>query len=487
MALLSTHPLSIRSGARDDMVFSSLTFLFAFLPLTLLVYYAVPRALRNVVLLGGSLLFYTWGEGFFVALMLASITLNFVAGLVVDRRRGSRAGRGFMTLFVALNLGLLAAFKYANFIVDNLNSALGVAIELDPVHLPIGISFFTFQALSYLIDVHRGQVDAQRNPLNVALYISMFPQLIAGPIVRYHDVARQLVERVFRREEFAYGVRRFVLGLGKKVLIANVLARVADGVFALAPGEMSPVLAWLGVVCYAFQIYFDFSGYSDMAIGLGRMFGFTFLENFAHPYVARSIQDFWRRWHLSLSTWFRDYLYVPLGGNRVAKWRVYANLVTVFFLCGLWHGAAWNFVLWGLLHGAFLVLERAGGKRVLARVPRVAGHAYTLLVVLVGWVFFRAETLSSALSYLRVMFVGGGMDPLPVETFLDREVLIALLVAVPASLPIASTLTRRFENASTPARAGRSVVRLAFVGSVFSATVLYLVAGTYNPFIYFRF
>ncbi len=466
------------------MVFSSLTFLFAFLPLVLVAYFVVPRVAKNAVLLASSLVFYAWGEGEWVALMLVSIALNWVGGLAIARTRASGSGGAVLAVFVGLDLALLAAFKYANFLADNANALLGTAFELDPVHLPIGISFFTFQALSYLVDVRRGDAEVDKNPLNVALYISMFPQLIAGPIVRYHDVARQIAERVVGREDFAYGVRRFVLGLGKKVLVANVLARVADGVFALGAAEMSAPLAWLGAVCYAFQIYFDFSGYSDMAIGLGRMFGFRFLENFEHPYIACSVQDFWRRWHISLSTWFRDYLYVPLGGNRVATWRVYLNLGLVFFLCGLWHGAAWNFVVWGLMHGTFLVLERAGGGARLARAPRLVGHAYTLSVVLVGWVFFRAATLGDAVAFLEVMFAGGAADPLPLASFLDREVVLALVVAAVGSVPLAARIGLLREKAESAAFAA---ARLAFVASVFGATVLYLVAGTYNPFIYFRF
>jgi alginate O-acetyltransferase complex protein AlgI len=469
------------------MVFSSLTFLFAFLPLTLLLYYLAPKSVRNVVLLAASLFFYSWGEGLYVLLMLWTLALNYAGGLLIDRLRGRPGERAVLTLFVALNLALLAVFKYANFIVDNLNVALEAGglspLELDPVHLPIGISFFTFQALSYLVDVYRRQAPVQRNPLNIALYVSMFPQLIAGPIVRYHDVAKQILERTFRSEDFAYGVRRFVIGLGKKVLIANVVGRVADQAFDQAPGTLSAPVAWLGVVCYAFQIYFDFSGYSDMAIGLGRMFGFRFLENFRYPYIASSIQEFWRRWHISLSSWFRDYLYIPLGGNRKGSLRVYLNLVTVFFLCGLWHGASWNFVIWGLIHGLFLVSERLGLTRLLGRAPLPVRHMYALLVVLVGWVFFRATTLPEAVAYLGSMFGAAANDPLPLAAFVNGEVLLALAIAIPASLPIVS-LGERW-SARSPAVF--SVARLTYVAVVFSLSVMYLTADTYNPFIYFRF
>jgi len=469
------------------MVFSSLTFLYAFLPLVLLVTFVAPRSARNALLLAASLLFYAWGERGYVLLMLGSIALNYVAGLVVDRRRGRGTERAVLLLFVGANLALLAAFKYANFAVDNANALLGLELELAPVHLPIGISFFTFQALSYLVDVHRGEARAQRNPLNVALYVSMFPQLVAGPIVRYHDVARQITRRVVTRAGFALGIRRFVVGLGKKILLANVLGRLADEAFALEAAELSGPVAWAGVVAYAFQIYFDFSGYSDMAIGLGHMLGFRFLENFRHPYVARSLQDFWRRWHVSLSTWFRDYLYVPLGGNRVAPWRVYLNLFTVFFLCGLWHGASWNFALWGLLHGTFLVLERLGLGRVLVRLPRAVGHAYTLLVVLLSWVLFRAETLTASGVHLSAMFLGGAPDALPLSTFLDRELALAFLVALFASTPIAAAIGRRMALDTERQAFGPGLLRLGTLAGVFACTLLYLVAGTFDPFIYFRF
>ena len=294
----------------------------------------------------------------------------------------------------------MIVFKYADFLVGNLNALLGplrlAPLSLPGIALPIGISFFTFQALSYVIDVYRREVPVQRNPFDLGLYIALFPQLIAGPIVRYHDVARQLVERVVTRQGFAYGVERFVVGLGKKVLIANTLAVQADLIFAIPADQLTAPVAWFGLVCYTLQIYFDFSGYSDMAIGLGYMFGFRFLENFSHPYVAQSITEFWRRWHISLSTWFRDYLYVPLGGNRGSALRTYRNLVLVFFLCGLWHGASWSFVVWGLLHGFLLVIERMGLGRLMARWPRALRHAWTLFFVMIAWVFFRADSLPQA-------------------------------------------------------------------------------------------
>jgi alginate O-acetyltransferase complex protein AlgI len=368
-----------------------------------------------------------------------------------------------------------------------------------PIHLPIGISFFTFQALSYVIDVYRGTVPAQRNPFHFGLYVSLFPQLIAGPIVRYADVAGQILERTVTREGFARGVQRFIIGLGKKMLIANTLASSADRVFALPAGELTLAAAWLGVVCYALQIYFDFSGYSDMAIGLGRMFGFDFLENFHYPYVARSVTEFWRRWHLSLSTWFRDYVYHPLGGNRQGRARTYANLLIVFFLCGLWHGASWTFIVWGLFHGAFLVLERLGLSRALERAWLPVRHAYTLLVVLVGWVFFRADSLAQAMLFLEAMVGLGaaGLSSMATLEYATLETVLVMMVAIPAATPLLPALQDR-ANALLEDCRQRSwpvwPIEIAYHGAgtlglaaLFLLSACTLAAGTYNPFIYFRF
>ena len=338
------------------MVFSAPIFLFLFLPIVLALYFVTPSRMRNPLLLGASLVFYGWGEPRFVAVMLASALVNYGFALAIGA--GTRR-RLLLSLAITVNLGLLAVYKYSDFAVANVNTLLGwtgVPLLARPgLILPLGISFFTFHAVSYLMDVYRGRVPAQRNPLDVALYIALFPQLIAGPIVRYATIAPEIARRRTTWDGLVWGIRRFVVGLGKKVLIANTLARPADAVFGLPPSEMSAGLAWLGVACYALQIYFDFSGYSDMAIGLARIFGFPFPENFRYPYVSRSLTEFWRRWHISLSTWFRDYLYVPLGGNRRGPARVYLNLVVVFVFCGLWHGASWTFLVWGLFHGVFLV------------------------------------------------------------------------------------------------------------------------------------
>ena len=483
------------------MVFSSPVFLFLFLPTVLGLHFLVPRKLRNLVLLVASLLFYAWGETFFVLIMLCSITANYLLGVWIDHVRERPTARLVLVLTVLVNIGLLGTFKYANFIIDNLNVLLGWAalgtIGVDRIHLPIGISFFTFQAMSYVIDVYRGEAERQKNPVNVALYISLFPQLIAGPIVRYRDVARQLVSRVIDREGFASGVRRFIIGLGKKVLIANTMALPADKVFALAPDQLTPGTAWLGVACYTLQIYFDFSGYSDMAIGLGRMFGLHFLENFNFPYISKSVREFWRRWHISLSTWFRDYLYVPLGGSRRTPARTYLNLVIVFFLCGLWHGASWTFVVWGIYHGVFLVIERLGLERRVERLPRPVRHLYTMLVVVVGWVLFRSETFGQAVAFLASMagFAGKAAGTQSLSTYLNAEVVLVLVAGAIGSTPVLGALSRWRGTLAAPGATANqrsldvalSFAALAGYVLVFLACAMSLSAGTYNPFIYFRF
>jgi alginate O-acetyltransferase complex protein AlgI len=496
------------------MVFSSRVFLFLFLPAVLLVYFTAPRRLRNSVLLLASLFFYCWGEPRQFGLMLASIGLNHLLGLLAGWSRGRSAGRQSLGpwvigLTVAANLGLLGYYKYANFVVDSLNPLLAWAgfteIVCRPIALPVGISFYTFQAMSYVIDVYRGEVPAEKNPLRTALYISLFPQLIAGPIVRYTDVAADMANRNITLDMFAEGVRRFLIGLAKKVLLANSLATAADAIFEIPDGGATFTVAWLGIVCYALQLYFDFSGYSDMAIGLGWMLGFRFLENFDYPYISRSITEFWRRWHLSLSTWFRDYLYVPLGGNRRGTARTYFNLLTVFLLCGLWHGASWSFVLWGLFHGAFLIAERAGLGRFLEARSAFMRHAYTLVVLAFGWVLFRAESPAHAVAYWKSMV---GLGPSNSEDglfiYLSSGLAIALAVALVSATPAwerlgewAGKLGNRSgqcaasEADSTPLPvwldglwAGARVVSL---GCLLFATASALMASTYNPFIYFRF
>jgi alginate O-acetyltransferase complex protein AlgI len=486
-------------------LFSEPIFLFLFLPVLLALYFA-PRALgrtghagyANVLLLAASVVFYASGGGWFTGLMLASIAFNYRMAIAVDRGRATGAARRRLAAAVAINLLVLGVFKYANFFADNLNALLlstgGARVPVPRVLLPIGISFFTFHAISYVVDVYRRDAAAQKNPVHAALYLLLFPQLIAGPIIRYRDIADQLARRRVSLDDFADGVRRFVTGLAKKVLVANVVAHPADRIFAMPADQWSAPLAWLGVTCYAIQIYFDFSGYSDMAIGLGRMFGFRFPENFRWPYVARSVQEFWRRWHISLSTWFRDYLYVPLGGNRVSPRRVYLNLVTVFALCGLWHGASWNFVVWGLFHGAFLVLERLGLADRVSRLPSPFRHVYAMAVVMIGWVFFRADTLGAAAAFLKAMAGFGTAAPTPYTAawFLTPHVGSTLAAGIVLSAPVAPALARWRDRVLTDRarpRAAWTMAAAATAGFValLLGSIVQVAAGTYDPFIYFRF
>jgi alginate O-acetyltransferase complex protein AlgI len=507
------------------MVFSSITFLFLFLPLTLALVHAIElpgrlgvwprlfRQLANLFLLGASLLFYFWGESLLIWALLLTVGINYVCALVISGvgRRGTRPPlevggprtRGqtaALWLAVLSSLALLGFFKYFGFGLANYNR-LVAAVGLDAlqwhtalsVALPLGISFYTFQALSYTIDVYRGHVQATRNPIDFACYVTLFPQLVAGPIVRYADVARELVSRAATAAEFASGTTRFTLGLGKKVLLANTLASTADRIFALPAEQLSCNLAWLGVIAYTLQIYYDFSGYSDMAIGMGRMLGFRFPENFRLPYAARSIQDFWRRWHISLSTWLRDYLYIPLGGSRGSTLRTYVNLWLVFLLCGLWHGAGWTFVAWGLYHGLFLVLERRGLARWLERLGAPFGHAYTLLVVMCGWVLFRSDSIPQAGAFLRAMFDLGGAwgHTSPV---LDNDGKLALVLGAVLASPLVGWLGERWrafiQERSPSGWAGElafQTLRTAGTTALLALAAMWLAAGTYNPFIYFRF
>jgi len=477
------------------MVFASPLFLFLFLPLTLAAYFAVPTRWRNGVLLVASLSFYAWGEAPYLALVVGSVFFNYAIGGAIGRTPDPRTRKRWLAAGVTGNLTALAIFKYANFAVANVN-AIAPVLAITPlavaaIPLPLGISFFTFHAISYVVDVYKRNAQAERNLPRFALYILLFPQLIAGPIIRWRDIAAQLPERPQRIADFSYGVRRFVLGLGKKVLIANTLGRTADQIFSLPAADLTTPLAWLGLVCYTLQIYFDFSGYSDMAIGLMRMFGFRILENFNYPYIARSIREFWRRWHISLSNWFRDYLYIPLGGNQRGERRAYANLVLVFLLCGLWHGASWPFVLWGAWHGAFLVVERAGLDRVLRRIGPLT-HAYAVLAVMGGWVLFRCETFTHAASYYAALagFAHGDPARHPLPEFANPFILSTLVVAIVFSTPLARQIGRLRDRIAGRAGAIGTLVLgadLAWTSAVFIVSSAFLAAGTYNPFIYFRF
>jgi alginate O-acetyltransferase complex protein AlgI len=484
------------------MAFSSPIFLFLFLPVVLTVYpFARKLRLKNLWLLLVSILFYAWGEVACVSLMLASTLMNYALGLWVDNETKTARRKWAVGLAIGLNIGLLTFFKYANFLAENLNSLL-TFLKLDAVHwnavrLPIGISFFTFHALSYVIDIYRRKAKAAQSPAGVALYIFLFPQLIAGPILRWSAMAPQIARRLITIDGFVEGIRRFVYGLAKKMLIANVVAVPASKVFSMPARELSPELAWFGTLCYTLQIYYDFSGYSDMAVGLGKMFGFEFIENFNSPYIAESIKDFWRRWHISLSSWFRDYLYVPLGGNRCSKARTCANLLTVFFLCGLWHGASWTFVIWGLYHGIFLILERTRFGPFVASLSRPLRHIYTLVVVMVGWVLFRADTLPQAMTFLSLMFGVRQATELRqlLGMHLTNQVTCAILLGVLFSMPFRPWLGRLRGKlmAALPRgiRPGILCADLVFepvlLMGLFILSAVWLAGGTYNPFIYFRF
>jgi len=483
------------------MLFSEPIFLFLFLPVLLAVYFATPERYKNFVLTISSLIFYAAGEDRFLPWLLGSIAVNYWIAIALDKYRGTDYSLPLLILGVTSDLGLLIVFKYAAFIINNLNHLLALGhihqLSLPSPRLPLGISFFTFHKISYKVDVYRGTAEVRRQPLDLALYILLFPQLIAGPIIRYHDIADQIFRRTISRSTFAEGVRRFVIGLGKKMIIANTVALPADKIFAIPHHELTCGLAWLGVICYSLQIYFDFSGYSDMAIGLGKMFGFRFLENFDYPYIASSITGFWRRWHISLSRWFRDYLYIPLGGNRCKPIRTYFNLLTVFLLCGAWHGASWHFVVWGLFHGSFLVIERLGLTKVLKSAPKSLAHVYTLLVVMIGWVLFRAETQPQAWSFLMAMtgFAQGDAIRHHIDLYLNTELMLVILIGLVGSTPVGPALSRWLSQSSSgdaaQARPVLAVIsttfELLFFGVVFSYSILLMVAGTYSPFIYFRF
>ena len=483
--------------------FTAPTFLFLFLPVVLAAYFVAPKPLRNTVLLIASILFYAEGEKLYTLVMVFSIVFNYVFGLVLDSAQHPHARKLLLVTGVVVNLALLATYKYADFIIGNLNVLLHMAhlpaMRLRHLHLPIGISFFTFHALSYVTDVYRREVRAMRRFDSFALYITLFPQLIAGPIIRYKIIANQFSDRQVTLEGFAEGIRRFIIGLGKKLIIADTVAYVADQIFDahVQTNLLTPSVAWLGIVCYTLEIYFDFSGYSDMAIGMGRMFGFVFPENFNYPYISSSITDFWRRWHITLSSWFRDYLYIPMGGNRRRPIRVYFNLLTVFFLCGLWHGATWSFVIWGLYHGTFLILERLGFGRWLETRAGPLRHVYVLLVVMVGWVFFNARDLSQAVTYLSVMFGlrhGSGLE-YNVGLYLNPAVRLAIVAGILGSTPIVPMLRRAWERlAGSEAESGNLLVELFGRAAGVAALVLIYVSsammsahGSYSPFIYYRF
>ncbi len=474
------------------MVFSSILFLWALFPVILVTYYLpLPRSkaehrlkFQNFMLVVFSLFFYAWGEPKYIFLMLFSVLINFSFGLLIEQKKQKSL---LLAFCVAANLLLLGYFKYFNFFVEIWNQLAGSTAQLSvkTVALPIGISFYTFQALSYVVDVYRGENRAQKSFLYMMLYISFFPQLIAGPIVKYHDIEQQIEDRRVTPDDFCYGIKRFIFGLGKKVILSNTFAEVVDLAFAYHPANLSRRLLWGTAILYMLQIYFDFSGYSDMAIGLGKMFGFSFQENFLLPYTATSIRDFWRKWHVSLSSWFREYVYIPLGGNRKGTVRTYINLVAVFFLTGIWHGAGWTFIIWGFYHGFFNILERCFlGKWMGKGRWNILEHIYTLFVVLIGWVIFRAPTFSYALDYIRYMFVPHECM-LQAERFFSTKVTLYMIIGILGS-GIVQRLLRQ-KNFRFAADSRISLAGMAGYMAVMWLSLMLLVNNTYNPFIYFRF
>ncbi len=476
------------------MVFSSLTFLCIFLPVVFLLYTVIPNLkIQNALLIIASLFFYAYGEPVYVFLMILSSLFNYLCALWVCKNP-EKKNKFAMILAVIINLGVLGVFKYTGFLLDSVNAITGLSIPVPQIALPIGISFFTFQALSYVLDVYLDKTDVQKNFFNILLYVSFFPQLIAGPIVKYHDVNEQIENRRQNLDKVALGLRRFIVGLSKKVFIANSMGAVADNIFATTTSDMSILTAWVGAIAYIFQIYYDFCGYSDMAIGLGHMFGFEFKENFNYPYSAKNIQDFWRRWHISLSTWFKEYLYIPLGGNRKGKFRTALNKIIVFFATGLWHGANWTFVIWGLWHGMFLLLEEF--IPILKKLPKFINHIYTMLVVTLGFVLFRADSIGYAVNYVAKMFTGfdSGQESLSLcVSQLTPWFVAMLIVAVIGCGPI-KNLTKIIQEHSHADGATLStkwkVIQTALYVLSFVMLLWCIVrlSGTaYNPFIYFRF
>ena len=481
------------------MVFSTPIFLFLFLPITFLFVFVSPKALKNLVLLALSLLFYTWGEGKYIILLLFSILINYLLGILLDKKNNNASNRKLLLIIgVVFNVCVLCFFKYFGFFLNNLSLFIPFLTRYSgfyqQIHLPLGISFFTFQSLSYLIDIYNKHTEAQKNIINYALLIALFPHQIAGPIIRYKDIASQLVDRTITTDKLGYGIERFIWGLSKKMLLANALAYPADQIFSVPMDQLSTPLCWLGIICYTLQLYYDFSGYSDMAIGLGAMFGFHFLENFNFPYISLNIQEFWRRWHISLSSWFRDYVYIPLGGSRSGKVRTYLNLIIVFLLTGFWHGASWTFVIWGGFHGSFIILERLFLNNWLVKAGKIISHLYTILIVMVGWVLFRANDLTYACVYIKEMFVfhnsKAGQSNFAMLFYGNTELIIVILISIVLGTPISVFIRRKISGILVENSFFRYVGNVGYellILCLLLLAILYMTSNTYNPFIYFRF
>lgn len=466
------------------MIFSSVPFLYYFLPITLLVYFIVPRAFKNTVLMTASLVFYGWGEPRYLILMIVSILVGYGGGLLIEKHRGKRAALWLTWITVGILLSFLGYFKYANFFIDNFNAVTGLSVSFLRIALPVGISFYTFQILSYDVDVYRGDVKAQRNIVDLAAYVTMFPQLIAGPIVRYSDIEVQLRTRTHSFEKIAVGIRRFVIGLAKKILIADVLAALCDTF--RASDEKSVLFYWMYAIAFSLNIYFDFSGYSDMAIGLGKILGFDFLENFNYPYISASVTEFWRRWHMSLGSWFRDYVYIPLGGNRVSKTRWFFNIFVVWMLTGFWHGAAWNFILWGLLFAVLLVLEKLWLLKALSKM-KIINHIYVLFFVMISFVLFNAADLPQAYNDVISLFGANGLQAVSAETlYYLKSYMPILIVAVIGATPLPATLGKKALSSGFGGIVSIIAEPLMLIGLLIVMTA-YLVDGSFSPFLYFRF
>lgn len=489
------------------MSFDSPVFLFLFLPIFLAIYYLSPRNLENAVLLLGSILFYFWGEPDFILYLLILLFINYIFSLLIEHYKGINANLAKRLLFLSIfiNLAVLAFFKYRLFIFDNLFTFNGITGEvkksLDLFNtqipfLPLGISFVTFHAISYQIDIYRKEIKAQNSLFKMAIYFMMFPHLLAGPILRYHQIKKEIIQRGVNLENFVSAANRFIFGLAKKVLIADRLATVADEIFAIPPQHLEPSIAWLGILCFTLQIYFDFSAYSDMAISLAKMLGFNFPENFNYPYISTSIKEFWRRWHITLYKWFQDYLYIPLGGNRRSLIRNYLNIMIVFFLCGLWHGANWNFVIWGGLHGFFLILERIKNGAIINFLWKPLRHLYTIVVVMSGWVFFRTESLGEAINYFKTLLglTHNHIIYRPIQYFISIDLLITICFALILSLPIYPLIVRLMLTLNPKLHTYKKVfsvtingLKISYLIFLLTLSFIMIAVQTYRPFIYFKF
>ena len=461
------------------MVFSSITFLFYFLPIVLGIYYIIPNKLKNMVLLLASMFFYFYGEPKYVIIMIVSIIFTYIFGLLVDKYK--KYSKLCLVLSICISIGILIYFKYANFIIQNINLWLANKIDFIYVVLPIGISFYTFQLISYIIDVYRGQAKVQKNILKLAMYVSLFPQLIAGPIVRYTTVEEQIEKREYSFEKFALGVRRFIIGLGKKVLIANILGEITN--LFLSTNDSSVLFFWMYAITNMLQIYFDFSGYSDMAIGLGKMFGFEFLENFNYPYIATSVTDFWRRWHISLSSWFRDYIYIPLGGNRVSKIKWLRNILVVWLLTGLWHGAAWNFIFWGVYFGILLILEKVILDKYLQKLSKIFSRIYVLLIVMISFIIFSGESITQIIQNIGGL-IGIGNHPLISQEsiYYFKSYFVVIVVAIIGATPILKNIFNKEKLHKVV-----NILEPIYLLLIFVICTSYIIDGSFNPFLYFRF